>query len=150
MKSIGRYAGIAVKPTKVQEYLIVGQSQASAYAEALGYSTSGIRTLEDAIAQLAEGGYAVDKRHLPWEIACACISGPMCSASLPPMSARVLGEYRTFASYEAFEAETKGGLSLHFLSMDLYAEWWKRRGARVGRKIKGEMVWEPVVKVVAS
>lgn len=149
MKSIGRYEGIAVKPTKAHDYLMVGQSQASAYAESLGSSTSGIRSLEDAVAQLAEGGYAIDKRHLSWDVACACISGPMCSASLPQLSIRYLGSIQTFISYSQFESyvethSAKGGnLSLHFISMDLYAEWWRRKGARVGRKVKGMVEWKP-------
>lgn len=150
MKSIGRYEGVSVKPTKKLDYCMVGQSQASAYAESLGSSTSGIRDLETAIAQLAEGGYVLDKRDLPWEVACECISGPMSSASLPPMTLRDLygpdQVFRTFSDFFAYldERKAKGepGLSCSYLSMDLYAEWWRRKGAKVGRKVKGAIQWK--------
>lgn len=152
MKSIGRYEGILVKPTKAQDYCMVGQAQSGAYAASVGSSTSGIRNLEEAITQLCEGGYILDKRHLSWEVACECITGPMESVSLPPMTMRDLyeddvtfGSIEEFYSYLEERKQRYGGreaLSMSYLSMDLYAAWWHRKGAKVGRKIKGEIQWK--------
>lgn len=147
-----KYEGIALKPTKAQDYYIVGQSQSSAYAAQPGCSTSGIRDLEEAIVRLCEGGYVLDKRTLSWEVACDVISGPMDSADLPPLTLRDMWEpNRTFDSFDAFfsyleerkaEHEGREALSMSYLSMDLYAEWWRRKGAKVGRKVKGEIQWK--------
>lgn len=142
-----KYEGIALRPTKTKEYYMVGQSQSSAYAGAPGCSTSGIGSLEKAIEDLCEGGYAIDKRHLSWEVACCVISGPMEHVGLPPLTMRNGWEpQRTFASFEEFfsylEKETPP-LTMTYLSMDLYAEWWRRKGAKVGRKVKGTIQWKP-------
>lgn len=144
------YEGIVIKPTSKCNYFFVGQSQSSAYAAEPGSNTSGISSLEVAIVQLAEGGYVVDKRHLPWEVAVECISGPMENVHLQPLTmCEVYGHTRTFTSFGEFftyiedrAAKGLGGLSMSYISMDLYAEWWRRKGARVGRKVRCEIVWK--------
>lgn len=146
-KRTPRYEGIALRPTKTKEYYLVGQSQSSAYAGAPGVSTSGIGSLEKAIEDLCEGGYVLDKRHLTWEVACECISGPMEHVGLPPMTMGAAYEpKRTFTSFDEFfsylEKESPP-LTMSYLSMDLYAEWWRRKGAKVGRKVKGQIEWKP-------
>jgi hypothetical protein len=143
-----KYEGISLKPTKAQDYYIVGQSQSSAYAGSPGSSTSGISTLDDAIERLCEGGYVFDKRHLSYDVACCCISGPMDKVDLPPMTVSPCFEkHRTFATFDEFFSylETDEGkcMSMTFISMDLFGEWWRRKGAKVGRKIKGKIEWKP-------
>jgi hypothetical protein len=147
-----KYEGIAIKPTKERDCYMVGQSQSSPYAHGVGHSVSGGVHLEEFIDRyLAEGGYVIDKRHLPWEIACAVISGPMDKVGLPPMTLEEFGETRTFESFDAFfsylEERKKAfdgseGLSMAYLSVDLYAEWWRRKGAKVGRKVAGNIQWK--------
>lgn len=135
------FDGIRIYPTKDMPEYSVGQCESSAYSHAPNSSTSGIATLEDAIARLAPGGYVLDKRNLPWESVRHVISGPMESCTLPPLTAERWGDVRCFDTYEdflAWEAEVKaegGNLSMCNLSLDLYAEYWRRLGAKVGRKL---------------
>lgn len=145
------FEGIAIRPTKKHPFLIVGQSQASAYGESINSSTSGIRSLEEAIDGLADGGYVLDKRHLSWEVACEAISGPMAKVNLPSLT---IGEpysaSQTFADFEEFfryleEGKARGdGVAFTYMSMDLYTQWWYRKGARVGRKIRGTVKYRPL------
>jgi hypothetical protein len=142
-----KYEGLSLRPTKAQDYYMVGQSQSSAYAHQPNCSTSGIRNLEEAIVRLCEGGYVLDKRELSWEVACNVISGPMDQVDLPPMTmrrayekARTFGSFREF--YDYLDSPECGGMSFANLSMDLYAAWWHRLGAKVGRKVKGVIQWK--------
>lgn len=144
MKILGNYDGINICQTKTHEYILVGQSQASAYAKGLielnnsyqEFSVSGISTLEDAVTKLCYGGYIIDKRHLSWEVACNCISGPIDNVRLPALTVDIWREQTTFSSYNEFEMWSKDkNLSLTYLSVDLYAEYWKRLGAKVSRNI---------------
>lgn len=141
------YDGIAICPTKEQSAYSIGQCESGAYSHAPNTSTSGYYDLEEVIPRLAEGGYAIDKRNLPWESVRHVISGPMESCNLPPLTADRWGRVQTFTTYCDFlawaaEVKAKGGnLSMSYISLDLYAEYWHRLGARVGRKVKGEIVW---------
>lgn len=103
--------------------------------------------LEELYPRLCEGGYVIDNRFLDWEVACEIISGPMDDIELAPLQVRSFMMRTSFNSLEEFflyekkRSEGGGNLSTHFVSMDLYAEWWAKRGAKVGRKIKGEIVF---------
>jgi hypothetical protein len=147
-KQTPAYDGISIKPTKDHPAFYIGQGQSGAYSGSPGTSTSGYYALEEIIPRLAEGGYVFDKRGLTWDVACNCISGPMSSCELAPMSVDRWDDKRTFNTYEEFAAYEQtvkaegGNLSMSYLSLDLYAEWWRRLGAKVGRKVKGEIVWK--------
>lgn len=145
-----KYEGIALRPTKEKQYYMVGESQSFAYAHYPGGSASGIRNLETAIERLCEGGYVVDKRGVSSDTAIEmAFTGPMDEVSLPPMTMKIPFErLRTFTSYEEFAAYESDllvqgrNLSMHCLSLDLYAEWCRRKGAKVGRKVRGEIQWK--------
>jgi hypothetical protein len=150
------YEGIAIVPTATETEYSIGQCESGAYSQAPGSRTSGYRDLEEIISRLAFGGYVIDKRNLPWESVVHVISGPMDSCTLPPMTISIIWEYnRTFRTYEEFlsyAAELKAAgrnLSMAYLSLDLYAEYWRRLGAKVGRKVQGEIVWKPAYSRVA-
>lgn len=140
-----KFGGIAICPTRELTEYSVGQCESSAYSHSPNSSTSGIATLEDAIARLAPGGYVLDKRGLPWESVQHVISGPMEDCKLPPLTVERWGNVRCFDTYEDFlawgeEVKAEGGnLSMCMLSLDLYAEYWRRLGAKVGRKLYLDM-----------
>lgn len=135
------FGGITICPTTDMTEYSVGQGEASAYSRSPMSSTSGYGSLEDAIARLAPGGYVIDKRGLPWDSMRHVISGPMESCVLPPLTANRWGDVRCFNTYEDFLSwgekvkESGGNLSMCDLSLDLYAEYWRRLGAKVGRKV---------------
>lgn len=138
------------------EYWLMGQSQSSAYAHKPNCFASGM-SWDNAIEELAQGGYVVDKRHLDYEVACEVISSPLDNPELGPLTLGNMGSQPiTFASFDQFfewvenriiqrrkeNPQAGPGLSMAYLSLDLYAEWWRRRGAKVGRKINGEIYWK--------
>lgn len=147
-----KYEGIFLQPTKEQECTHVSQVLAGAFGAGLTWSVqwcsfrlSGYSELEEIIPRLCEGGYISDKRGLPWPVACEIISGPMEDVLLPPLTIRHWQDRRTFASMEEFFDFEKAGnrFGTAFVSIDIFCAWWHRRGAKVGRKINGEIVWQP-------
>lgn len=140
-----KYDNISIRPSKNRPYHFAGQSQAGAYANSENSSVTTYDALENIIDRVAEGGYVVDKRHLPIEIAVKTISGPIQRPGLPPLTIDDWGKQQSFSSINEFFkylSMRTTGISMCYFSLDLYAEWWKRLGAKVGRVKKGKVVWQ--------
>ncbi len=150
-----KYEGITPKPTPEKGAVLVGQSISSAYCHGYHWfnqkpvacSISGIQNLEIAIQEyLCEGGYICDKRDISIENALKVIDGPMDKITLPPMTLDDWGVVSTFDSMQLFFnfPKIRDGLSLAttYLSIDLYCAWWQKLGARIGRYIDGQIIWQ--------
>ena len=138
------FEGVPLGPVGDNEYCIAGQSDSSAYLHKPNSSVSGIASLDEAVCRLTKGGYIVDKRHLPFSKKVLCVSGPMDGSHLPPLTySPSLFNDQTFDSIEGFFSIIKDPGSMSYLSMDLYAEWWRRHGAKIGRKNEdGGVSWK--------
>lgn len=143
-----KYENRMIRPTKDRRYSLIGQAQAGAWANGGDFSLRTYDSLESLFDKVAEGGYVIDKRHLPFEILLKAVSGPMDNANLPPLTiSDCMEEPRTFKSMDEFFlylATRKAGISMTYFSLDLYAEWWRRLGAKVGRMVRGNVQWKPV------
>jgi len=108
-----------------------------------------------------EGAYALDIREAVSSRPMLGILAPLCRPSLPPGTVKKFNETvdltdpitqaitkeftRTSPTLRAAVAAHQFG-SMDDVALDIYVEWWRSHGARVGR-IEGDKInWEPVTE----
>jgi hypothetical protein len=120
------------------------------------------RRLRPYLGELVEGGYVLDKRAVlmarPW----LAIGSPMVKGTLPPGTVdRFIDRHPTDAFGESIVLDSirsdptnpAAGLAALMqddpacggfddVAPDVYADWWRRRGARVGRRLGRVVVWD--------
>lgn len=89
---------------------------------------------------ICEGAYIFDKRSLPIEVQWKCVSGPMPGKQLEPLTLDYWGTIKRHTTVK--DLTEKEATATTYLSYDLYAEYWRRLGAKIGRFINGQVVWE--------
>jgi len=123
--------------------------------------------LESPLVKLEEGGWLLDKTAAPLDrVIDGVVSGPMLDITLPPgtidrfgkkekaAAARMLGVgglqggFATVTALAITEPETKQYGSLDSISLDLYLDYWRGLGAKVGRKIGGLVEWEGQIELL--
>ncbi len=150
------FESIAIQVSESSPFVMASEFKAGAHADGLSYlggkvcgtsSLSGIHEPLEVFAttesRLAEGAYIVDKRPCGADGIAAVYSGPMAKVGLPALTiSRMWEKDQTFASMlDALACEdTNKGMT--FVSLDIYVALWRNVGARIGRKVNGQIVWE--------
>lgn len=135
------YEGVKVTATKKAPYVLVSQVVAGAWADGVHYdfgeinncSTTGHKSIEALVLdpEVAEGAIVIDRRD-----DVLSMSGPMLDQKLP---AKTVGHF--FQTKQVKSLAEVEGLPFLNCSVDLYTDYWKAKGARIGRKLKGVLVW---------
>lgn len=101
----------------------------------------------DYFCRLSDGAYIVQ---LPKHLADVQLSAPVPNCNLPPLTYERLSTteevpqrtQRTFSSISASSQDIYSSLPFSEVSLDLYAAYWRRRKAIIGRWIKRKILWE--------
>jgi len=132
-----------------REFLVLGQALCSPHADlptivgensTTRSSVSGLSgELEDYITAVIDGGYVVDKRNVPIDVLTRwVVSGPMMRDDLPAgHCSPPFGKDPSPMTVEELIGRFDG-ISMTYISIDLYVELWKRLGAKVFRVRRGK------------
>lgn len=143
--------GIKVEATPEKPYIFVGQMIACAWFDGLYFLNGRIcgtsnqnsyTNIEEKIAkdgsELCEGAVIVDSRSFERAHACeVAIGGPMLKETLPQSHIQ-----RLFGSEEKVNSLPADIGSCDYLSLDLYVQYMRSKGSKIGRFIQGQIVWE--------
>jgi hypothetical protein len=96
------------------------------------------RRLSPYYGDLAEGGIVIDKRPCLSHSSFIemVISGPMLKESLPSHSCE-----RMFSDVQPCD-DARCCKGMDCISMDLYLDLWRPLGAKIGKRVGNEIVWE--------
>ena len=124
-------------------YDILGIALGGCYAQELskhyGYVRISIpdKRLQCYYGDVKEGGILVDKRSCEESVIVhGSVSGPMLDMALPEKTRSVVFE----GSKECLDPEGCSGFDT--ISLDLYLMYWRKRGARIGKRVGNKVEWE--------
>ena len=141
------FEGVDLLWGKGKRMMICGQSQSGAHgagfeSDSSSFSCSGYDSLENFIEQhkheLCDGAYIIDSRGLTLEQALNCISGPMEKCDLDPLTIDYWGKITNNVDLNNLPKLS----SMAYVSLDIYAAFWRNIGSKIGRFINGAVVWE--------
>jgi hypothetical protein len=121
----------------MKEYLLVQRGKAGWHALVMGGSSSG-GTFAHYVANAVEGAVIIDSNDIPIDtVATLAISGPIPSQELPARTIQ-----RLLSQPETVEAIPNNLKSLDKVSLDIYVDIYREFGAKIGRVVGGDAVWE--------
>lgn len=104
---------------------------------------------------LAEGGIVLDKRRVLEEDPSLAFRSPILASHLPPgtieppgqpdrvLAQGMLGMFgEAHAALITATAEPEGYNGLALVATDVYVQFWRRHGARVGQRAGAQVLWE--------
>lgn len=150
-----QFNGIDILVSSTSPYYLVSEFKAGAHADGISYlggkacgtsSLSGCHEPLEALAleaRVAEGAFVLDKRPTEDKGVSLVFSGPMIKADLPPATVNNGWGEDKVTYTDVSDAIERGKIrGMSYVSVDVYVEMWKRAGAKVGRKVNGQIVWE--------
>lgn len=133
-----------------RQYLLLSQALSSPHAILPSLKTEGSITrrsvsglngkLEDHIPEVLEGGWILDKRCVPESLLIQwVIAGPMLQDDLPPGCRLDLWDKPIACTVDDLYGKGEPeGVSMTYVSLDLYVGLWKKLGAKVYQVVNGK------------
>ena len=116
--------------------------------------------LEPYLADLEDGGYAVDITAIPMgRVVTAVWNAPLLDLRLEdgetspcptPSTTLVAGLEHAFAVFASAKAANPAWTGLDAVGLGRYLAHWREAGARIGRMVAGTLVWEDAAPPEAS
>lgn len=145
--------GIKVEATPERHLTLANQVLACAFFEGVSWvgnklngscgrnSYSDLETEIPKVKELCEGAVIVDCRHFTIDQAIVSVNGPSLGEIFPKGTGyKFFNIYKKFKKLPTDEKLKKDGILK--LSLDLYVELKRRQGAKIGRWINGQIIWE--------
>jgi hypothetical protein len=127
------------KSNNSKQYDLVGIALSGAYAKAKNVSLTGGKDLASMYHYLKEGGYVIDKRSCDQnQIIDGAYRGAMVDFALSDNLQKCTWESdvpKPCANY-------KDAGALDYVSFNLYRDFWRSLGARIGKRVADSIVWE--------
>lgn len=124
--------------TYQNKFPYIGIALSGAYATRDNLSLDSYdKRLDRFYSYLNDGGTVIDKRFCSVDdIYKYCISGALVKFALPDNTRQAFSEVLKPCS-KYLEAD-----SLDYVSFNLYVDFWRSRGARIGKRVKDSIIWE--------